>query len=200
MLRLEPRSPRATAGLASTFLYEWMARPDDTLLVEAYDLARHALTLDGADAWCQMIVGRVHLTARRFELVEHFYDRAERLNPNDTDILASRGAALAYFGRAEDGVASVLHAKRLNPYHPDWYDEVIAILGRMRDPTQGNRLLAACHGLLGQVEIARAFGREVLADQPDFSIEAWNKRLPQDPRQGVTDRYIEGLRLAGLPP
>ncbi|MEX2649537.1 MAG: hypothetical protein WD673_11040 [Alphaproteobacteria bacterium] len=161
-----------------------------------------------------MIVGRVHLAARRFELAEHSCDGAERLNPNDADILAEYGLALGYVDRSEEAETVLRKAIGLNPLAPDWYlwflgnvlfslgryEEVVAVLGRMRDPTQGNRLLAACHGLLGRVEIARAYGREVLAAQPNFSIEAWNKHLPQDPRQGVTDRYVAGLRLAGLPP
>jgi adenylate cyclase len=79
------------------------------------------------------------------------------------------------------------------------YDEVIRVLGRMRDRTQGTRLLAACQALAGHLEQARAYGREVLAAQPAFSIEEWTRRLPRDPDPEIGIRYAQGLRLAGLP-
>ena len=45
---------------------------------------------------------------------------------------------------------------------------------------------------------ARAAAREVMRLQPGFKISQWIQRPPF--RQGpVLDRYVEGLRKAGLP-
>lgn len=210
---MDPRGARAAAALASTYVYEWMLRPEAGTLDTAYDRARRALALDNADAWCHMIVGRVHLVAKRFELAEHFYERAERLNPNDTDILASHGIALAYLGRPAEGLARVAEAKRLNPYHPDWYDEnrgfalfvagryeeSLAALERIEDaPSWVHAMRGAAHFHLGgSVEAKRAIDLAVALDPTDrVSVYAATDpfRRPED-----LARLVDGLRGAGLP-
>ena len=77
--------------------------------------------------------------------------------------LVSWGRRLAYLGRAEEGVALIKKAMRLNPYHPLWYlmffgtanyaarryEEAIAVLERMTTPTPESRLyLAASYAQL----------------------------------------------------
>jgi adenylate cyclase len=100
---------------------------------------------------------------------------------------------------------------RLNPYYPDWYlwnlgevhfnlgkyDEAISTLNQMRDQSNAYRLLAASHALLGEMEKARHFAGQVLVLQPEFTLERW-REVPPDRNPEPRDRYLEGLKKAGL--
>ena len=108
-------------------------------------------------------------------------------------------------------VEMMQRAMRLNPWYPDWYlwnyaealfdleryDEVIATLTQMRDPTEGQRLLAASHALIGNVADARRHATAVRLAHPNFSLAEWRAITPNvdSPSQ---ERFFEGLRLAGL--
>lgn len=100
---------------------------------------------------------------------------------------------------------------RLNPFYPDWYlwnlgevqfdlgdyEQAIQTLNQMRDKGQGYRLLAASHALLGHRKEARDFAKKVLIEQPGFSLEHW-RNIPPDRNPEPRERYLEGLRKAGL--
>jgi adenylate cyclase len=209
----DPTSARASAGLASTLIYEWIIRPDPALLERAYDQARTALALDGADAWCHMIVGRVHLMARRFELAEHFYARAAALNPCDTDILASYGLALAYLGRPDEGIGLILRARAMNRYVPAWHDEnlgfahfvarrypeAIAAFDRMDDaPSWVFLARSAAQYHAGDRPAARAAVTQALILDPTERVSVYAATEPFL-RQEDMDHLLAGLRGAGLP-
>jgi len=51
---------------------------------------------------------------------------------------------------------------------------------------------------LGRIEDAKWEAEEVLTLLPDFTVSAERERAPYK-RQVDLDRYIEGLRKAGLP-
>ena len=70
-------------------------------------------------------------TARVEKHAQH--DRAEfhseqsiALNPNDVLGALSRASLLRHLGRAEEGIEWARKAMHLNPYHPNWYWEVLA--------------------------------------------------------------------------
>ena len=134
------------------------------------------------------------------------------LNPNDADIIAEYADSLAYAGEPQKSIALLEKAMRLNPYYPDWYlwnladayctlqqpADVIATIQRMENPDEGRRMLAASFAELGMMAEAQAQAREVMRLHPDFSISRWRLRPPyRDP--AILERYIEGLRKAGLP-
>ena len=100
---------------------------------------------------------------------------------------------------------------RLNPYFPGWYlwylgnayftigdfGETVQTLIKMRDQSEAHRLLTSSYALLGRMGKARHHARQVLAIQPDFSIEHWRK-VPPDRDAATLERFIKGLRKAGL--
>jgi hypothetical protein len=103
-------------------------------------------------------------------------------------------------------------AMRLNPHFPDWYlwyladiydvmgrsEDVIASVRRMHDPSEGQRLMAIHCAHLGRMEEARAAAREVMRLHPNFRISEWRERPPYRDARPL-ERYVEGLRKAGLP-
>ena len=140
------------------------------------------------------------------------YAHALALNPNDSDIIAEYADALVYAGQPEKSVELLEKAMRLNPYYPDWYlwyladaydalgryEDVIAAVQRMQDPSEGRRLLAIAYAHLGHDERGSSRGREVMRLQPGFTISQWVQRPPF--RQGpVLERYIEGCAKRAYP-
>jgi adenylate cyclase len=58
-------------------------------------------------------------------------------------------------------------------------------------------VLAACYGHLGRLDEARRLWNEVLAINPNFSLEQKESVLPFKFREDW-DRFVEGLRKAGV--
>jgi TolB-like protein len=210
-----PEYSRAHSALSRTYNYDWRyswsESPGDSLET-AIDFARRAKELDPLDARGFAELGYAKLYSKQLgeALVE--YAHATALNPSDSDIIAEYADALVYAEQPAKAVELLEKAMRLNPYHPDWYlwnladaydvlqryEDVIATVHRMHDPAQGRRLQTVAYVHLGLMNEARAAAREVMRLQPGFKISQWIQRPPF--RQGpVLDRYVEGLRKAGLP-
>lgn len=213
---IDPAYARAFAMLSRTHSYDWRYRwsadPPRSLEV-AREIAERAVALDPSDARGHAELGWVKLYAKDVAGALDAYGTAHRLNPNDPDVLALMADALVYAGRPTEALALVARAKRLNPHYPDiylWseadalfalrrYDEVVAVIGRMRDPSEGCRLLAASHALAGRPAEARRYAELVLRRQPGFTVSDWIATQPDtDPAE--REHFREGLLRAGLPP
>ena len=215
-VEIDPGYARAYAMLSRTHSYDWRYRwsgDPARSLDEARLLAERAVAIDPADARGHAELAWVKLYARDVAGALESYVTAHRLNPNDPDILALMADALVYAGRPSEALELVARAKRLNPHYPDiylWseadalfalrrYDEVVAVIGRMRDPSEGCRLLAASHALAGRAEEARRYAELVLRRQPGFTVSDWIATQPDiDPAE--REHFREGLLRAGLPP
>ena len=195
---LAPAYARARSAISRThnldWRYAWSKDPTASLQT-AVETARHAI-----------------LYRKRHDESLSDYRRAIALNPNDADVLAEYGDSLVYAGDPDSSIAIIERAMRLNPYYPDWYlwyladaqdalgrsEDVIASVQRMQNPDEGRRLLAANYAHLGMMDEARAQASEVMRLHPGFRIGRWRDRPPYKD-QSVLERYIEGLRNAGLP-
>jgi len=215
VIQRDPHFSRAFGSLALTHLHEWRygwVDDPEAALRQAKRRAREAVALDDLNPRGHAALGYVHFFTGNPELAVAEYERALRINPNDPDIMAEYADVLNYTGRPDLAARFIEQAKRLNPRVPDWYlwyqgdilfsleryEEAIATLERMRDPSQGRRLLAASCALLGREAEARAHAAEVLRTIPGFTIASWAAKLPpQDP--AILGRLVEGLRRAGLP-
>ena len=104
-----------------------------------------------------------------------------------------------------------MKAIRLNPYHPDsylWYlgdayfhlgeyDKTIQTLLKMRDQSEGHRLLASSYALLGRMEDARRHAKALMEAHPNFTIAQWRK-VPPNKYPEDLEVFVEGLQRAGL--
>jgi adenylate cyclase len=210
----DPNYARSYAGLARTFQEAWRYRWSDTpeeCLSRAIELAEHAIKLDPADARGHAAAGQARLFKREHDHSLAAYERAVQLNPNDADVLADTGHCVSSCGDPQRAIQLLQRAMRLNPYYPDWYlwnlgevhfdlgnyDEAIRTLNQMRDRSDAYRLLAASHALLGEMDKARHFAAQVLVLQPEFTLERW-REVPPDRNPEPRERYLQGLRKAGL--
>lgn len=211
---LDPEYGRAFAGLSRTFNISWRYRfePDpEGSLLRAVELAREAIARDPLDARGFAELGFAELYRKQREAAIAAYEEASELNPNDADIMVEKADALTYAGEPQRAIAFIERAMARNPFHPDWYLWVLAdarftlgdykgtleALARMRDPSQAHRMAAAAWALLGQMEKARLHAYAVKRVQPGFSLDHWRQVPPyRDPEP--LERFVEGLRLAGL--
>jgi TolB-like protein/Tfp pilus assembly protein PilF len=212
---IAPEYSRAHSGLSRTYnhdwRYSWSKSPEESL-DSAIVYARRAKALDRLDARGFAELGYAKLYSKQHDEALAEYAQAVSLNPNDSDIIAEYADALVYAEQPEKSVELLQKAMRLNPYYPDWYlwnladaydalqryEDVIATVQRMHDPSQGRRLQAIAYAHLGMMKEAHAAAVDVLRVHPGFTISQWRPRPPF--RQGpVLERYVEGLRKAGLP-
>lgn len=214
-IKFAPQYSRAHSSISRTnnldWRYSWSTDPEGSLLA-AIEFARAAKRLDRLDARGFAELGYALLYRRQHDEALAEYARAMALNPNDSDIVAEYADALVYAGQPSKSVELLERAMRLNPYYPDWYlwyladaydalgqhSDVIATVHRMEDPSEGQRLLAVSYANLGMLDEARTAASEVLRLHPGFRISQWRHRPPYL-KGAVFERYLEGLRNAGLP-
>jgi TolB-like protein/class 3 adenylate cyclase/Flp pilus assembly protein TadD len=112
------------------------------------------------------------------------FARAERLSPFDPfNFFFLAGAGLAHFlaGRYEASLPWMHKALRINPRFLACLRHQVAALAQ-----------------LGRIEEARKVGAQILAIEPDFRVSTVESWYPLRPRENL-HRYVEGLRVAGLP-
>lgn len=210
----DPGCGRAYAGLSRTFNVAWQygwAEAPQTCLDRAVELALQAIERDDLDARGHAELGYAYLFRKQQDASLAAYEQATELNPNDADILADMAISTRSSGDTRRTIELLQRAMRLNPFYPDgylWvlgetyfdmadYEQAIHTLHKMRNKSEGHRLLAASYALLGQLDEARRHAEHVMAVHPNFTIEHW-RNVPPDKNRDALERFIDGLRLAGL--
>jgi Flp pilus assembly protein TadD len=151
---------------------------------------------------------------RELVVAQRHLDRALQLNPNDADAMQQMGYVLTLRGKPEDALAWMERSRRLNPFHPTWYNsglgttlytlgryaDAAETFGRLPNPGPWTRTrLAACYSQLGQEEKAKALLDAVLQVRPDFSITTFLTRDVLLERAEDREHLREGLIKAGFP-
>jgi TolB-like protein/Tfp pilus assembly protein PilF len=220
-IELDPHLAPAFASLANLhrmdLLFQWTDSPERSVgeLVRA---AERAVALDDRSAYAQAAVGTAYSLKGEQEKAIAALELAIELNPSAAMAYSSLGTALATAGMLDQGIAKIETAMRLGPKDPlmwlmlfgmaftcfvaERYEEALdwarRSLQRRPDWAGSYRVLAASHAHLDQLEKAREALTESLRRQPDFSASTWRMTMSGvDPE--VHDRYIDGLRKAGLP-
>jgi tetratricopeptide (TPR) repeat protein len=114
--------------------------------------------------------------------------------------------------RAEEAVERVTRAMRTNPmqaerylavlgwcaYQAGRYEEALAALEKIEEPSGATlRNLAATYAQLGLVDQAKEEARKALRREPDYRLARERNHPYQSPVD--LDRWLDGLRKAGLP-
>ncbi|MFO0990930.1 MAG: tetratricopeptide repeat protein [Hyphomicrobiales bacterium] len=212
-IALDPRFALAHAYFSLALLLEHgFALAPDAIKDRSVESARVAVSLDPRESRGHQFLGQAYLLRGEYDLALSHFERTAALNPNDANAAAHRGYALAIVGRAEEGVEVIRQAMRLNPLHPDWYWDNLAIAQytahHYEEALASYRLsggrtafwciarMAACYAQLGQREAARERAAEVLRLKPDFHIMSLSlhHKNPVD-----AEHWIDGMRKAGLP-
>jgi adenylate cyclase len=217
-IALDPESPGHYVMLGWTHLVDILQGWTDATarsMEQAVDLTRKALELDASLADSHALLGYVHLLNRDYAQAIAEGERAVSLNPNYADAHGWLAMILTSAGKPDEAVVMIKKAMRLNPRPPNWYfltlgdaflwaqryDEAVEEYTNAVQSSPGFLWaylgLTASHSLLGHEKEAAETAAKVMAIDPRFSLEKYEKSLPyKEPAD--KDRYISALRKAGL--
>ena len=189
----------------------------DKAQAEAFRCGRRALEADPNCAEAYGMLALMHLNAGEHDIAMEMCEKAIALAPNNAELLGGvASAVMRKSGQPERGAELVKKAMRLCPFYRPGLLRALGnnyrLSGRLEEAVACYREslkretgylaayvnLTSALGELGWLDEARAAAREVLAQEPNFSIEAYtgglSYRNPAD-----LQRIADGLRQAGLP-
>jgi DNA-binding SARP family transcriptional activator len=221
-LALEPNNAMVEAWAAHWHLFysgQGWAKDYDMTNEQALEHALKAITLDPENADALGIYAHsCSRIANDFDRALLFFDRALRLNPSSAFTWALSALTYCYIGEPDAALQRLKRYRQLAS--PDLYfsffesfytiaytfkgDYQRAVLAGRRaieaNPnfTNGYKPLIASLGHLGRREEAEIFVNKLLSLEPDFTVERFGQ-LYSIKKENDRDRYMQGLRLAGVP-
>jgi adenylate cyclase len=212
-VELDPRFALAHAYLAMSLLVEHRYDSAPIEIIErAIGEALTAVKLDSSESRCHQFLAQAYRFHGDYDLSVNHFERARSLNPNDANGLALMGSTLAVAGRPDEAADLIRQAMTLNPFHPPWYWNQLAIAlyaaRRYEEAIDADRQasgqtqfwylarIAACLAQLERMDESRGYVAEVLRRKPDFRLSGIRLRY-RDPADA--EHVLEGMRKAGLP-
>lgn len=208
-IALDPTYSRAHAMLADVYLaeYRFDFNPQPQPLERAFDEAMRAVELDPRNAYAHFWLAAVYYFRRQIERFDAEADRAQQLNPNDSELLADLGHYHVVRGNFEHGMSLTRRAMRLNPLHPGWHYFTFAFaycgLGDfeqallesakidMDDFFMAPTIRAAILGQLGRIAEAREALATAHAAKPGLTPETMVERWMFHPAMAAN--VLDGL-------
>jgi TolB-like protein/Tfp pilus assembly protein PilF len=187
-------------------------------LADGLELARKAVSLDDREPFAHFALGRVQTLSGKLEGAIAELEQAIDLNPNFAHAYYGLGLALVWVGQPAQALDRIDTALRLNPRDPSaWTFQAgraiaLFLLDRLdeaadwaRRSTQSVSDNLWSHGVeavvlahLGREREAAAALAQVYRLKPDFSAEFVREVFPFQ-IAAHRDRFLEGLRKAGMP-
>ncbi len=220
-IELDPDLAQAYAWLSYAIVLAMVyfdAGPDEESLNEAVEIAGKAIELDEQDALTHFACGRALLARKAYRDSLAELESAVELNPNLAVVYCGLGDSLAYEGRFSEAIPYFEKAINLSPYDPQrWafysYRSLAHLLAGEFDQAlewaQRATRVPNCHywPFAHRVAALGHLQREselpgALADlrhlKPNFSCAFARERLFYIKSPEHLERYLEGLRKAGL--
>ena len=218
-IALDPDFSSAHAFLAGNLTQStyngWSDDPMATLTL-AREHGLTAVTLDDNGPAGHAILGVTELWLQNHDQAIVECQRAVDLAPSSAIARMSLSAALNYAGRPEEGLTAAETAMRLDPHYSPTvlmtkaralymlgrYEESIRTLERLMraapEFTIGRALLAGALVQLGRIDHAKREIDAILEVSPTYTLGYVSKVTPFKNREDL-DRFLDGLRKAGLP-
>jgi TolB-like protein len=220
-IELEPTLAAAHAWLSYAVVLSMLyfdVEPDNARLNEAIALARRGVELDDRDALTYFAYGRALLVRQAYRDALAELETALELNPNLAVVYCGLGDSLAYEGRFTEAIPLFEKAISLSPYDPQrWAFYSYRALAHLfagqfddaREWAHKATRVPNCHywpfahrvaalGHLQDVEALPLAKSELLQHQPAFSCAFAKQRLFYIKNPAHIERYVEGLRKAGI--
>ncbi|MBV8827510.1 MAG: hypothetical protein JO084_09890 [Bradyrhizobiaceae bacterium] len=220
-LAVEPDNAMAEAWAAHWHLFyggQGWAKDFDKTNEQVQQHALRAITLDAENAEALGIYAHCcSRVASDFDRALAFFDRALRLNPSSAFNWALSALTYCYIGQPDAALQRLRRYRELaSPelyfsYFEHFYTiaftfkghyERAVLAGRRAveanpDFVNGYKPLIASLGHLGWRDEAQGFVEKLLSLEPNFTIEKFEQTYPIKTTLD-RDRYISGLRLAGV--
>ncbi len=227
MVEDEPDEAEAWASLGLTYWLEvqhisWGGGRRE--MAQASEMVERAVTLGGG-ARAHRLLAEMRLLAPFPEMrspVDALANAraAATIAPDDPDNLAVLAHVMALTGHDAEAVRTIERAVRLNPTPPDWYRHVAGLSYLIAgEPARAAEEFGALHGAgtftgtrwwpgwlfaaslaqSGRTEEAAAIVRAASGRRPERSVAAVAQSLDGWTDRASLDRFLDGLRSAGLP-
>ncbi len=189
----------------------------DRAQAKAIDCGRRALELDPDYADAYGMLALVHLNAGEYDKAMEMVEKAILLAPNSAENFGGvAGAVMTKSGNPERGIELVKRGMRLCPFYRPGFLRGLGAAYRMANRVEE---AVACYresirretgylaayvnltsalGELGNLDEAREVARDVLRQEPEFSIKRYTAGLSYRNPADI-ERIADGLRNAGLP-
>ena len=197
----------------------WDTEPEPALMDEALAATRLAVASDNQNALLYMLSGRVHLARREYRSALVESETAIRLNPTLAPAYCGLGDSLSYEGRYDEAIVQFEKAVEMSPNHPqlwaflsygamaflfkqsfetalDWAQRALDIPNCQYWATAHAAVALA---YLERPEEARRMVKQLVAEQPNFSLAFAEKKLFYLKRSEQLALYLDGLERAGVP-
>jgi tetratricopeptide (TPR) repeat protein len=221
-LKIDPDNAMVSAWAAHWQIYhvgQGWAQDAGQAFAAAQEHALRAIRIDPDNAEALGIYAHVcAFLEKDFDRALYYFDRALRLNPNLAFIWALSALTYCYIGEPDDALRRLAKYRNLTPFDPYPYIyenpytvaytikgdyERAIIVGRRVTKAipgfvNGYKPLLASLGHLGRLDEARHYVEKLLALEPDFTVERFGQVYPFK-KASDRDRYMTGLRLAGVP-
>lgn len=220
-MELDPGFARAHGALSYVFLQRtFLSEPEErpALLETAMRYARLAVMLDDRDCMNLCALGRAHCMLQEYEDSVAALEQCVALNPSFAQGWFALAFTLTFCGRQEEALAMVGRAIELSPRDPHLtsFHHLRGLacfaLGDLEGSAACMRMAIRLHnashcsfavhaaalGLLGRPVEARASVTELLRRKPHYSSASGRHDLFFCADTAMIERFVEGLRLAGL--
>lgn len=187
-------------------------------LETALHQARHAVALDDLDCFCHCVLGRALCLTHRNDEALAALDLSLELNPSFAQAYFAQGFNLLWHGRGIEAEVLLDRATTLSPRDSDlwsfhhvrsWthfslgeYDIAVEFARRATRQSNVNyqafATLAASLGLLGEAVQAKEAAAGLLHSNPAYGTLTARQQLFFCNDADFVDRYVEGLRVAGV--
>ena len=185
-------------------------------LEKSLDAANRAVELDADNGKVQWNAAYSQFVAGNVEAFRSHAAKALAINPNDPDVKGYAGTLIIFIGDYEEGLALLQESIRLNPHHPEWWQNAVAIAywmtGKPQDALDvmlkvnqpGNPwthiLRAILFTKLDRSDEVAASLRELERVYPGFNVTSYRKeRSIWNFAAEIIEKGADELRKAGLP-
>jgi len=216
-LDLDPEYAPAYVGMGWTWFDEWpFGWSEDRMVLEkALHFSERAIDLDPFLPEASLLIGYTYLWMEEHEKAEEVINRLLGIAPNNADVLAFYGYLLAFSGRAEEAVAPLIRAKRMDPgrhvrlsmylaivynlleRHEEAVKELEPYLNEYPSYLPLRRMLAIAYCQTGDMKKAQQTAAHVMQLEPGFNCEAYGLKLPFKV-PAMRNRFIDTLKKAGF--
>jgi TolB-like protein/Flp pilus assembly protein TadD len=195
----------------------WANDPAEAL-AQAEAASRRAIQIDEENAEALGIYAHTCAWKKDFDAAVKHFDRSLRLNPNLPLVWALSAVTCCYIGEPNEALKRLKRYHELAPFDPytSFFEtayvlaylikgdyEQAALLGRgvvkaTPDFSGSYKPLIAALGHLGHADEAKRHVDKLLSLEPNFTVERFGQVYPLK-KHTDRRRYMEGLRLAGVP-